>query len=185
MAKRESLFQILLRQPWWVTLLVAFAMFGVAHAIFPPVAIATALPFAGLAAYIGFRQWRSGSPLDAAERLAALREMDWDRFSAVITAAYRRRGYAVHPADGRGYDFRLTKEGRVSLVQCRRWKVNQVGVAPLRELARAVQQEDASNGICISAGDFSAPARALVATEPLTLVSGVELAQLVGPLRRM
>jgi restriction system protein len=106
--------------------------------------------------------------------------MDWEQFSTLIVEAYRKQGYAVHPTDGAGYDFRLTKDGRVTLLQCRRWKVNQVGAGPLRDLAKAVQREDASHGICIAAGDFSAPARALKAIEPLTLIGGDELVQLVG-----
>jgi restriction system protein len=183
LAKSESLFQILLRQPWWVSLLVAVAIFAVAQAIFPPVAIFAALPFALLCAFIAYKQWRSGAAVGTGERLGALREMDWERFSTVIADAYRRRGYAVQPAEAAGYDFRVTLTGRVTLLQCRRWKVNQVGVGPLRELALAVEREDASHGICITAGEFSAPARALVATEPITLVNGADLAELVGPIR--
>jgi restriction system protein len=182
-ARSESLFQILLRQPWWVSLLVAVGVFALAHAIFPPVALFAALPFALLCGFIAFKQWRSGAGVSTGERLEALRGMDWERFSAVIADAYRRRGYAVHPAEAAGYDFRLTLAGRVTLVQCRRWKVNQVGVGPLRELVNAVEREDASHGICITAGEFSAPARALVASEPLTLVAGADLGDLVGPIR--
>ena len=37
-APPDSLFGILMRQPWWVTLLVAAVLFGVAYAVFPPVA---------------------------------------------------------------------------------------------------------------------------------------------------
>ena len=180
MAQKESLFHILLRQPWWVTLLVAFLVFGVTRLVYPPVAPFMALPFLVLGGVIAFKQWRGAGPLDAPERLAALRAMDWDEFSTLVANAYRKRGYAVHPASAGGYDFRLTKEGRITLLQCRRWKVNQVGVGPLRELVKAVEREDASHGICIAAGEFSAPARVLTRTEPLTLVNGDELVKLLG-----
>ena len=181
--KKESLFQILLRQPWWVTLVVALLVFTITRLIYPPVAPFTAFPFLVLCGIIAFKQFRGAVPLDAHERLEKLRAMDWDEFSALVTNAYRKRGYAVHPADSRDYDFRLTKDARVTLLQCRRWKVNQVGVGPLRELLKAVAREDASHGICIAAGDFSAPARALTASEPLTLVGGAELVTLVGSLK--
>ena len=180
MAQKESLFQILLRQPWWVTLLVAFMVFAITRLIYAPIAAFMALPFFVLAAVIAFKHWRGAGPLDTPERLASLRAMDWDEFSAIISEAYRKRGYAVHPSTAGAYDFRLTKEGRVTLVQCRRWKVNQVGVGPLRELVKAVESEEASHGICIAAGDFSTPARALTRTEPLTLVGGAELVALLG-----
>jgi restriction system protein len=179
-ARKDTLFHILSRQPWWVTLIVAFALYWVALWIFPPVAPFITVPFVVLAGYIGYTQLRSGSPADAGERLAALRDMSWDEFSAAVTAGYRKQGYDVAPSEGRGYDFRLTKGGRVTLLQCRQWKVNQVGVAPIRELAKAVERDDASRGICLAAGDFSAPARKAASSEPVTLVSGEDLAELVG-----
>lgn len=173
-----------MRLPWWVTLIAAAAMFGIAQAIFPPVAPFVALPFLVLAVYIAIRQWRGTSAAEADARLAALRAMPWNEFSECVADAYRKRGFGVSPAILPGYDFILTKGGRVTLVHCRRWKANQVGVGPVRDLARAVEREEAERGICISAGSFSEPARQLVATERVTLVSGLELAELMGPITR-
>jgi restriction system protein len=181
---KDTLFHILLRQPWWITVLVAFAIFWIAHAIHPMIAPFVALPFAVLAIYIGFVQWRRGGPLDEAATLATLRAMPWEEFSTVVADAYRRQGYRISAASGRGYDFKLEKDGRVTLLQCRRWKVNQVGPGPVRELARAVEQHEASRGICLAAGEFSAPARRAAASEPVTLVSGSELVALIGKLKK-
>jgi restriction system protein len=165
-----------------VTLVVAFLVFSITRLVYPPVAPFTTFPFIVLCAVIAFKQFRGAAPMDAHERLARLRGMDWEEFSTLVANAYRKRGYAVHPATSRDYDFRLTKDARVTLLQCRRWKVNQVGAGPLRDLLKAVEREDASHGICIAAGDFSAPARALTTTEPLTLLGGAELLTLLGPL---
>ena len=95
---QQTLFQILLRQPWWVTLLVSFALFGIAQAVFPPVAPFIALPFVVLTGYIAYTQWGTAPPGNAAERLAELRAMSWENFSSTVVAAYRRRGYAVAPS---------------------------------------------------------------------------------------
>ncbi|HZN25762.1 MAG TPA: restriction endonuclease [Burkholderiales bacterium] len=176
---QDTLFHILRRQPWWISILVAIVIFWIAYAIFPPVAPFIALPFVLLALYIAIVQWRRGTPGDVGARLAELRAMSWETFSAAVADAYRNKGYAVSPSEGRGYDFKLTKQGEVILLQCRRWKVNQVGAAPVRELAEAVDRADARRGICIAAGDFSAPARAIAAGEPVTLLSGSELVELV------
>jgi restriction system protein len=181
---QETLFRILLRQPWWITLVVAVALFALAQAIFPPVAPFVALPFAALAIYIAYRQLRGTSPVDADERLASLRAMSWEEFSALVTAAYARHGYGVSPAERPGYDFTLTKGGRVTLLQCRRWRVSQVGVGPVRDLARAVEREEATNGICISAGTFSEPAQRFISTEPVSLLSSMELVELLGRVRK-
>ena len=176
---RQTLFSILSRQPWWVTLLVAFVLFWVTYAIFPPVAPFITVPFLLLAGYIGFVQFRKGVPGNVGERLAALRAMTWEEFSAAVTEAYRKQGYTVLPSEGAGYDFKLVKDSRTTLLQCRRWKVNQVGAAPVRELAQAVERGEAARGICLAAGEFSVPARKLAAGEPLTLISGSDLTDLV------
>ena len=177
---QDTLFNILRRQPWWISVLVAFVLFWIAHAIFPPIAPFIALPFAVLAIYIAILQLRRGAPADVGARLAELRAMSWETFSAAVTDAYRRKGYVVSPAESGGYDFKLAKGAEVILLQCRRWKVNQVGAAPVRALAAAVDRHDARRGICISAGEFSAPARAIAADEPVTLLSGTELIELIG-----
>ena len=87
------------------------------------------------------------------------------------------------PANKSAYDFTLTKQGRVTLLQCRRWKVNQLGAGPLEELVSAVANADAYNGICITAGIVSPKAREFAAGKPLALVTGIELAVLVGNLQ--
>src|SRR4051812_34412936 len=90
---QQTLFGILMRLPWWVTLIVAGAMFGAAQAIFPPVAPFVVLPFLVLTIYIATRQWRGTSAAQAEERLAALRAMAWEEFSEQVAGAYRRRGF--------------------------------------------------------------------------------------------
>lgn len=181
---QQTLFAILSRQPWWVTLIVALGVFALARVVYEPVAVFMAVPFVLLAIYIGIKQFRTGSSADAPERLAALREMSWEEFSTLVTDAYRREGYAVAPPEGAGYDFTLTKNGRTTLLQCRRWKVNQIGAGPVRELAAAVDKHDAYNGVCIAGNAFSQPARDLARTEPITLIAGLELAHLVQAVQK-
>ena len=177
---RQSLFGILSRQPWWVSLLAAMAAFAIAQLVFAPVAPFVALPFVAIAIYLAWRQLRSISPETVEARLAAVRALSWEQFAALVSDAYRRRGYEVEAARDGTFDFVLRQKGRISLVQCRRWKVNQVGVGPVRELYGALDKHDAYNGICIAAGAFSEAARQFAAGKPIALVQGADLAQLVG-----
>lgn len=183
MAKR-SLFSILSGFPWWLSALVAVLLFGFMQLIFPPLAPFVALPFVAVAAYFAYRQLLGKSPVDAGERIAALRDMPWENFSLVISEAYRRQGYAVEASDSAAFDFTLRRNGRITLVQCRRWKVNQVGAGPLRELHEAIVKHDAFNGVCITAGGFSANAREFAAGKPITLLNDAALAELVGTLEK-
>ncbi len=177
---RESLFNILSRQPWWISAVVAAVLFGVTQLIYPPVAFFVALPFLLLAGYVGYRQLRGTTDVGVADKLAALRDMPWENFSLVVSEAYRRQGYTVTEARDGAYDFELARGGRRTLVSCRRWKVNSVGTAPLQALAAAVSRVDAYNAVCIAAGEFSPNARNYAATQPITLVSGMELVKLIA-----
>jgi restriction system protein len=119
------------------------------------------------------------------ERLQALRAMPWEAFSELITGAYRRQGYEVAAMAGTdACDYTLTRGDRVTLLQCRRWKVNQLGVAPLEALARAVDKQEAAHGICITAGVVSPRAADFASANPLTIVSGRTLAELAGRLKK-
>ncbi len=179
----RTLFNILLEQPWWISALVGVAFFGIARAVFEPVAPWVALPFLIIAGVVGWKQMRTVSPAQVDERLQALCEMPWEAFSTHITCAYQREGYTVAAAQSGAYDFTLTRNGRVTLLQCRSWKVNQMGVGPLQELAKAITAQEAANGICITTGVISPKAAEFAAAYPLTIVSGVALAALAGKIK--
>ncbi|MDP2241146.1 MAG: restriction endonuclease [Burkholderiales bacterium] len=177
MAKR-TLFSILSEQPWWVSIVVAAALYAVAYQFLPLYAPFVALPFAGVAVYAAWKQSRGRAPADAVERLAALREMSWDQFALAISTAYRKQGYVVEESKSGAFDFTLRKNGQITLLQCRRWKVNQLGVGPVRELHNAMDKNEAFNCVCITAGDFSPHALEYAAGRPVRLVSGAALLEL-------
>ncbi len=181
---RESLFTILSRQPWWVAALVAALLFAVTQLIFPLIAPFVALPFIGVAIYLAWKQSRGASPANVEERLSALRAMPWENFGLVISEAYRRRRYTIEESRSGAFDFKLTKNGQVTLVQCRRWKVNQVGVKPVQDLYEAMNKHDAYNCVCIATGEFSDAARAFATGKPVTLLNGAALAELVGTIEK-
>ncbi len=164
--------------------LVAAALFGIGELIYPPVAPFVAVPFLGIAAYAGYLQLRGSGHRNVEQQLASLRAMSWENFSLVISEAYRRQGYEVADARDKAFDFQLTKNGRRTLLLCRRWKVNQVGAGPLRELNEAISRTDAYNAICIATGEYSANAAAYVEGQPITLLGGKDVVDLVGNLEK-
>ena len=179
MAKR-SLFIILSEQPWWVTLLVALALFGLVYQFLPLYAFFVALPFFAMAGWFAWKQSGSVSPAEAIERLDALRALSWEEFRAAISEGYRRQGYVVEEMRDNAFDLKLSRNAQVTLVQCRRWKVNQVGVGAVRDLFEAAQRSDAYNCACISTGEFSAAACEFASGKRVALVNGTLLAALAG-----
>jgi restriction system protein len=178
---KNSLFAILSRSPWWVSFLIAAAMFMAVRQFLPDYAAAfSTLPFIGIAGYAGWRQLRAPSPERIATILEDLRVMSWQTFSAKMEAAFRADGYAVAAVAGDAADFELRKDGRVALVACKRWKVAQAGIAPLRELVGAKEAVGAHDCIYVAAGGLSPNARDYAARERIRVLEGADLATQIG-----
>jgi restriction system protein len=182
---KNSLFAVLLRSPWWVSLLVAVAT-GVASRFMlvkfdmpEPYAVFVALPFIVIGCVAGWQQLRAPSAQRVAATLESLRLLSWDEFSTALEEAFRRDGYEVNRLRIAGADLELTKAGRVSLVGGKRWKVARAGIEPLRELDAARQAREAHECIYVAAGDITDNARAFAAEKRIRLLQDAELAKFV------
>ncbi len=177
---KNSLFAILLRSPWWISIAVAAAIFALARLWIPGLyAFFLALPFLVIGCYALAQQLRAPNPERIAETIDAIRAMSWDDFSAAIEDAYRSDGYSVTRIGGAAADFELAKAGRVSLIGCKRWKAARTGIEPLRELHAAGRAREAHQCIYIAAGEITDSARAFAAGNNIRLVHDAELAKLL------
>lgn len=189
----NSLFAILLRAPWWVSVLAAIGVFVAAWALLPAgylaLAAFAALPFAVIASVAGWKQLSTPSGARIAAALERLRAMPWEAFAAALEEGFRREGYAVTRMGGAmggtaagAADFALEKSGRLALAAARRWKASRTGVEPLRELCAAGEAREAGECLYLCAGDITATARAFAAQNRIRLLEGLELAKLAGAL---
>jgi restriction system protein len=111
-----------------------------------------------------------------------LNQLTWQDFERQVAEVYRQRGYQVEEnggggADG-GVDLRLRRNGRTSLVQCKRWKTYKVGVQPVRELYGVMAAEYAAEAIFIISGIYTEEALRFAEGKPLELIDGAQLAQM-------
>ena len=179
----NSLFAILVRSPFWVSLLLAIGTYFVAQHFVPPLfAIATTLPWLGTSAFAGWRQFKTPSPTRVAKTLEQLGAMTWPQFSAVMSEIFRSEGYSVSAKDDGVVSLVLEKTGYTTLAACRRWKVSETGIVPLRELADAAAARGARDCIYVTTGIFTATAQAFARQQKLRLLQGTELAQLAAPI---
>ncbi len=174
----NSLFAVLLRSPWWVSFGLASGVFFLARLFVPPLyAALVPLPFLVIGFVVVARQLRKPSARRVAARLDALRALPREEFAAALEQGFRRQGYGVTRT---GSDLQLTRSGRVSLVDCRRWKATRTGVEPLREAHALAQRREAQELIYIVAGEVTDNARAFAKEKNIRLVGDAELAQLVS-----
>jgi restriction system protein len=176
----QTLFSLLARSPWWLSLVIAAALFFGVRLILPDLAAAfAALPFVAIAAYAGWRQLRSPSLGNVEQELAGLQALPWEQISARLVKAWERDGYQVHALKSGAADFELTTDNRITLACCRRWKAANTGVGPLRELQAQVDARDAHDGLYIAIGTVTDNARDYAKKNNLRLMSAAELLRLL------
>jgi restriction system protein len=178
----NSLFAILLRSPWWISIVIAAIIAAIARASlrdeFVIYGALAGTPFLVIGIVAASRQLRVPSAKCVAVTLDAIGAMPWREFSDKVEEAFRRNGYEVARLSGGGADYAMTKSGRTALLSCRRWKAASSGIEPLRELQTAMKARDAHESIYMTAGDVSDSARRFAKERNIRLLQGAELAQL-------
>lgn len=184
----NSLFAILLRSPWWMSAAVGLGVGAlavwIAPAAYASFAAFAAVPFVTIAAMAGWRQMHTPSATRVDEALQALRAMPWNDFANVIERTLRADGSSVERIGASGADFIAAKEGRRTLVHCKRWKVARTGIAPLRELQAESHARDAHGLIYVAAGEVTDQARAFATGSNIRLLEGRALVAWLQPSAR-
>jgi restriction system protein len=176
----NSLFAVLLRSPWWISIAIAVALALAARMFLPDLyAIAMGLPFLAIGAIAGWRQFQAPSAKRIAGTVEAVRAMSWGEFARVLEGAFEREGYKVARLDEAAADFELTKGWRVSLVSAKRWKAARTGIEPLEALEAARRRREAHECIYVLAGDITDNARKFAAQKNIRLAQGAELVRLL------
>ncbi len=180
----NSMFAMLLRSPWWVSIAVVAAFALLSRALLPQQYVVFGMmggfPFLVIGIIAAWRQFQAPSPERVTRTLQVAAAMSWRDFSGVLEHAYGKQGYAVTRLDGDAADLLLTKAGRTTLVACKRWKAANHGAAALLALGKARQTRDASHCSYISLADVNANTRRVAAQNRIELVNGAALAQLLG-----
>src|SRR5262245_8788183 len=134
---QNSLFAILLRSKWWVSVLIALGVFGVLRLFMPwGFGLFAAAPFIGIALYTGWKELRRPGAGRIAKTLERARDLPWEEFREALEAGFKREGSSVARGE-RGADLMVTQQGHITLVSCKRWKAMRTGIEPLKEFDAA------------------------------------------------
>jgi restriction system protein len=182
---KNSLFAILLRSPWWVSVAIALVLGLVAAALLPAqfraLGSLSGFPFLVIGAMAAQRQWRLPSAARVQQTQDSVSALAWPAFQALLVDAFRRNGFEVLPAPrSEAVDLALQRQGRRMLLSARRWKTARLGVEPLRALQAARQADEASadlpQAVCICLGGATDNAQDFARTHAITLWGAAELA---------
>ncbi len=183
----NSLFAVLLRSPWWISVAIGGLIGLLAAALLPASwRVAGALsgfPFLVIGAMAAWRQAQLPSTARVEQTQQAVTAMAWPAFAALLEQAFARDGYtlaALDPRNAAGADFVLERKGRRMLVSARRWKSARTGIETLRALqaAREAAADDMPNdALCIGLGELTDSARPFAAEHRIAIWQAAELAQ--------
>ena len=178
----NSLFAMLLRSPWWVSMAIVLA-FALGSRALPEqymlFGVMGGLPFLGIGVIAAARQLQAPSDAQVARVLENVAAMPWRDFLAALEQAYREQGFEPSRLNGQAADLLLAKGGRHILVAGKRWKAGNHGIEPLRALALARQAQDTSHCIYISLADVGDQTRRFATEQGIELLHGPALAQLL------
>ncbi|KNZ32033.1 MAG: restriction endonuclease [Methylibium sp. NZG] len=177
----NSLFAILLRSHWWISVAIAGVLSLLAWVLLPEAyRIAGALssfPFIVIAAMSAWRRRDAPSNARIEQTAQAINGMAWPAFADLLEQAFRRDGYTVRRRTGSIVDFELERKGRTMLVSAKRWKSARAGLEPLRELQAARDASEAPDALWIGLGALTDTARPFAAEHRIAVWQLAELAQ--------
>lgn len=213
MARRrnEHLIEVLMHLPWWVGIAAGILGFVAVRWGAGWVFTAADGPFsvsigaqlgsgvlAPLAWMVLFVCWigAAASAIRAKRRVkllaeqssrTSLRALSWRQFEQLVGEAYRRLGYRIEEtgqggADG-GIDLLLRKDGATTLVQCKQWRTQKIGVAVVREMYGLMVHHGANAVKIVCTGIFTSECEAFAAGKPLELVDGRAMLRLVQEIK--
>lgn len=178
---KNSLFAVLLRNPWWVSAAIAAVLTTTALALLPVeyhiVGALSALPFWVIAVLAARRQWHLPSAAQVAQTAEELATLNWPTFADRLEATFQRDGWSVQRGKAEPVDFTLERQGRRMVVHARRWKSARLGLEGLRALQAAREQAEAPDALCICLGALSDTARPFAAQHRIAVWQAAELAQ--------
>jgi restriction system protein len=142
---------------------------------------------AGVSAYGRYTRRALHQRVASSPDRRALSNVSWQQFEALVSDAFRRRGYSVRTTgsgmpDGAA-DLTLKKDGLTYLVQCKQWRASRVGVTTPRELYDVIASRSAAGGFVLTSGIFTDEARAFVRGKNIELMDGKALLELIGKVR--
>jgi HJR/Mrr/RecB family endonuclease len=136
-----------------------------------------------VALILGSTKKKRGALADERKSLAGLEELSWKDFREYVMGLFERLGYSR--VDNRGLndertDLKLKRDGRMSVVRCKKYYVRKVPLSMVLEFYEAMSSEpDLEKGYFITTGFFSREAKKFASGKKLELIDRVKFMDFV------
>ena len=173
----NSLFAILLRNPWWISFVIAAVISMLCAALLPKnlvvFGIMGTFPFLVTGGVALKRQWNAPSAAALEAEAARLAGLSWKDFSKELEAKFASQGFAVERLSGKkaegAADFVLTKAGQTTLVAAKRYKAANHGMEALQALVAQQEALGADKAMYVCLGRLSEQAEKYAKDRSMTV----------------
>ena len=195
---------LLVRAPWWFSAILAVIVYVGGVYVLPTIEISSMsgdafiktgarfaplfafvfLVFSAFSAVASFSRRRQRRKLfDTQSSITSIRSLGWLEFERLIGEAFRRQGYRVvendQPGADGGVDLVLVKNNDTTLVQCKHWNSQSVGVSIVREILGVKASRGAEHAMVVTTGGFTRSARDFALENGIALYDGESLLELL------
>jgi len=180
---KNSIFAILLRSAWWISMLIAAALVFIGLVVVPPTyaifPVFGALPFVIISGVAAWKQRNKPSEARIEETARAIMAMSWPTFADQLEVGLRHDGCQVKRIKHDAADLEVARPGAGKALMCaRRWKAAHTGIEPLQRLQTARNTADCGEAIYVTLGVLSAPAQAFAIQHDIRIMNAESLTQL-------
>jgi restriction system protein len=155
----NSIFAILLRNPWWISFAIAAAFCLLMFALLPKhligFGIMGSFPFVVIGCMALKRQWGVPSSEAREAELTRLYTLSWRDFSAELEAKFVKQGYSVERLKTGVADFKLEKSGQTTLVAAKRYKAATHGLEALQALVTQQEAQGVDRAMYVCLGGLT------------------------------
>lgn len=180
---KNSIFAILLRSAWWISMLVAAALIFIGVAVVPPsyavFPICGAIPFIIISGIAAWKQRNKPSDTQIETTVQAVMAMSWSAFADQLEAGLRHDGCQVTRIKNDAADFEVARPGAGKALVCaRRWKAAHTGIEPLQRLQAARTAASTGEAIYVTLGILSGPAQDFAVKHDIRIMNAESLTKL-------
>ncbi len=178
---KSSLFAILLRSPWWYSVLFGFAVIGISLLIaggqFVILGIFGSMPFFGIAGFAAYKESLKPSQARMLEVVEQARKMPAIQIAHKIAETYVQERFDSTAFKGNAAELELERGNRKYLLSTKRFKAANTGVEPLKQLVAAGEKAEATGYLYLALGEISDAAREFASQNDIELIQADRLTE--------
>ena len=177
---KNSLFAVLLRSPWWYSVLIGVFFVLISAAIangqYIILGVFTSLPFFGIATYSGYKQAQLPSQKRVIEVAEQVQKMRPIQIAEKIAEPYVEARFDSEAFKGQAANLMLVRGNRTILVNTKRFKAANTGIDPLEKMVAEGEKAEATEYLFVALGVISDAARKYASQNDISILQAPELA---------